>query len=120
MKAGRSTCDGNYGSGFPFTRTQGFYEGNPFTDGISSDYTTSNGELTTVYDALDKGRLPDYHRLDLGLTKTWTLSERSSIDLDLSVTNAYDRENIFYFDRTRNTRVDQLPLLPSAGLSLTF
>ncbi|MCB9170041.1 MAG: TonB-dependent receptor [Flavobacteriales bacterium] len=110
----------NYGSGFPFTRTQGFYEGNPLTGGIGSDYTTANGELTTVYDALNKGRLPDYHRMDLGVTKTWDLGEHSSIDLDLSVTNAYDRQNIFYFDRVRNTRVDQLPFLPSAGLSWSF
>jgi hypothetical protein len=30
----------------------------------------------------------------------------------------YDRPNIFYFDRVRYTRVNQLPLLPS--LSATF
>jgi len=40
--------------------------------------------------------------------------------LDLGVTNALNRENIFYFDRVRFERVNQLPLLPSAGISFRF
>jgi hypothetical protein len=37
------------------------------------------------------------------------------------VTNAYDRQNIFYFDRvTLRAQVNQLPLLPSVGISYTF
>ncbi|MCC6401753.1 MAG: TonB-dependent receptor [Flavobacteriales bacterium] len=110
----------NYGSGFPFTQTQGYIEGNPFGSGIGTDYTFSNGELVLLYGPLNQGRLPDYHRLDLGVTKTWRLSDRSAIELDLSVTNAYDRDNIFYYDRVRARRVDQLPVLPSAGLSWSF
>ena len=42
------------------------------------------------------------------------------MELDISLTNAYDRQNIFYYDRVANTRVDQLPLLPSAGVSYSF
>ena len=40
------------------------------------------------------------------------------VELDLSLTNTYDRENIFYFDRVRFERVNQLPLLPSVGVEL--
>jgi len=36
------------------------------------------------------------------------------------VTNAYNRENIFYFNRVKYERVNQLPLMPSIGMSLTF
>ncbi|MBK6540606.1 MAG: TonB-dependent receptor [Flavobacteriales bacterium] len=110
----------NFGSGFPFTQTQGYIEGNPFGSGIGTDYTTSNGELVLLYGPLNEGRLPTFHRLDLGMTKTWKLSDRNIIEFDLSVTNAYDRQNIFYYDRTRGKRVDQLPILPSAGLSWSF
>ncbi|MCB0793648.1 MAG: TonB-dependent receptor [Flavobacteriales bacterium] len=110
----------NFGSGFPFTPTQGYIQGNPFTGGIGSDYTTSNSDLTLLFGDLNANRLPAYHRFDLGLTKTWDLSEHSSVDLDISVTNLYNRENIFYYDRTRNERVDQLPILPSVGLSWSF
>ncbi|MEO8068417.1 MAG: TonB-dependent receptor [Flavobacteriales bacterium] len=110
----------NYGSGFPFTKTQGFGEELTFDDGIGTDYTTSNGELHTFLSDLNQGRLPQYHRLDIGVTKTWRLDEHQRVELDISVTNAYDRQNIFYYDRVANKRVDQLPLLPSAGLSYSF
>jgi len=40
--------------------------------------------------------------------------------VDLSLTNTYNRENIFYFDRVRFKRENQLPLLFSAGISYKF
>lgn len=110
----------NYGSGFPFTQTQGFYGSIPFAGDINTNYITSNADLATIFGPINAGRLPDYHRLDVGLTKEWRLDEHKVIELDLSVTNAYDRKNIFYFDRIRFERVNQLPFLPSAGLSFKF
>ncbi|MBK9759787.1 MAG: TonB-dependent receptor [Flavobacteriales bacterium] len=110
----------NYGSGFPFTPTQGFYEELPFNNGIGQDIPTANGNLGVLYGDLNGKRLPDYHRLDLGVTKTWKFSDRSVLQVDLSVTNTYDRRNIFYFDRVTAQRKDQLPLLPSVGMSFTF
>ncbi len=109
----------NYGSGFPYTQTQGFYGAVPFT-GINEDYVHSNAELETIFGPLNQGRLPDYHRLDVGLTRIWKFDEHKTLEVDLSVTNAYDRENIFYFDRVRYERVNQLPFLPSAGISFRF
>jgi hypothetical protein len=50
----------------------------------------------------------------------WKFDEHKVLELDMSLTNAYDRENIFYFDRVRFERVDQLPLLPSVGVSYKF
>ena len=52
--------------------------------------------------------------------KTFTFGKRTKLEAMLSVTNVYNRENIFYFDRINFERVDQLPIMPSAGLSLTF
>jgi hypothetical protein len=37
-----------------------------------------------------------------------------------SATNMYNRENIFYFDRIRNKRVNQLPIMPTIGITLNF
>lgn len=110
----------NYGSGFPFTQTQGMFEQVTFPDGVGTDIISQNGQMRLIYGDLNKGRLPAYHRLDLGLTKTWKLDEHQRVQADLSVSNAYDRQNIFYYDRIRNKRVDQLPLLPSIGISYTF
>lgn len=110
----------NLGSGFPFTLTQGYYENISFADGINTDYTTTNGQLGIIYADLNKGRLPYYHRLDLTLKRHFILGQNSGLDAIVSVTNLYNRKNIFYQDRITHERVDQLPFMPSIGLNLTF
>ncbi|HPD64700.1 MAG TPA: carboxypeptidase-like regulatory domain-containing protein [Bacteroidia bacterium] len=109
----------NFGSGFPFTQTQGFYELLDFSGGINEDYTKTNGTLGILYAETNQGRLPSYHRLDISLKKTWK-TENHSIEANVSVANVYNRHNIFYFDRITAKRVDQLPILPSAGLTWSF
>jgi len=111
----------NLGSGFPFTQTQGYYENYTFTeDGVNTDLTTANGDLGIQYGSLNGGRLPFYHRMDLSLKRRFVIAENSVLEANVGVTNAYDRENIFYFDRVEFERVNQLPILPSFGMSWTF
>ena len=110
----------NFGSGFPFTPTQGFYESITFNNGLNTNYTNTNGNLGIQYGDLNSKRLPDYHRLDLTVKRKIELNNRSTLEAVASVTNTYNRENIFYFDRVKYQRVNQLPVLPSVGLSLTF
>ncbi len=111
----------NFGSGFPFTLTQGFYTNFNFDDGLGTDVNTGNpdGLPGIVYASKrNSGRLPYYHRLDLSLKRTFKFSKYSSLEATASATNVYDRPNIFYYDRVRAERVNQLPLMP--GLSLAF
>lgn len=110
----------NFGSGFPFTKTQGFYPSINYSDGIYTDYTTANEELGIIYADLNTGRLSTYHRLDIGLKKIFTLGRYSKIEANISVTNVYDRQNIFYVERTTFEKIYQLPFMPSAGLMFTF
>ncbi len=111
----------NMGTGFPFTQTQGFYGQFNYLDGIDTDYQTANPDLGIIYaDERNGGRLPDYHRLDVSLKKRIEFTDYINLEITASVTNAYDRQNIFYFDRVRFERVDQLPILPSLGAKLTF
>ncbi|MBE50284.1 MAG: TonB-dependent receptor [Flavobacteriales bacterium] len=110
----------NLGSGFPFTQTQGFYENIIFENGINSDYISENGELDIKYGELNGGRLPYYHRLDISITKTMQINKNLIVEISASVTNAYNRQNIFYFNRISHERVDQLPILPSGGISIRF
>ena len=110
----------NYGSGFPFTQTQGFYENQQLNNNINTDYTTSNGTLGTTYAALNTGRLPSYHRLDIGLKKTLPVGENILFEFSAGCTNAYNRENIFYFDRFKFQRINQLPILPTLGMNMKF
>jgi hypothetical protein len=111
----------NLGTGFPFTQNQAFIEGVNFNDGVSTDYTSANGDLNILYSSkINGGRLPIYHRLDLSFKKTFNIKDKVKIELNASVSNVYNRENIFYFDRARFTRVNQLPILPSMGMSIGF
>ena len=110
----------NFGTGFPFTKIQGFYEYLTFQDGINFDYTTANGEIGILYDELNKGRLPMYHRLDFDAKRKFYFNEHTTLELDLSVTNVYNRANVFYVDIITSDVVNQLPILPSLGMTLTF
>jgi hypothetical protein len=42
------------------------------------------------------------------------------LEFNLSVTNIYDRDNIFYVNRITGDKVYQLPIMPSFGMSLGF
>lgn len=111
----------NYGAGFPFTLTQGFYGQYDLLGGIDSDVLSGNPDLGIIYsEERNSGHLPDYHRLDMSFKKTFEISRKVKFELLASVTNVYNRGNIFYFDRIRYTRVDQLPILPSLTGKLEF
>lgn len=110
----------NFGSGFPFTQTAGFYPKLDFSDGVNTDIIGQNGNLGVIYAGFNEGRLPTYHRLDLSLKYTLAVTTRSELDINLSVSNVYNRDNIFYFDRVRFRQVNQLPILPSLGLLYSF
>ena len=109
-----------FGSGYPFTQTQGIFSQLLFGGSIVSDYTQENGEYSLHYADLYKGRLPSYHRLDVGVKRKFSLGTRSILELSLSATNLYSRENIFYFNRITFERVNQLPILVCLGATLTF
>ena len=110
----------NMGSGFPFTQTLGFYEQYDFSNGTGTNLINSNGNIGIIYDDLNGGRLPYYHRLDITLKREFVLSLNSILEANVGVTNAYNRANIFYFDRVNFERVNQLPLMPSAGVKISF
>jgi len=110
----------NLGTGFPFTQIQGYYEYLNLPGGINTNFISENGQLGIVYGDLFTGRLPIYHRLDIDVKRNFYLSAKSKLVLDLSITNVYNRENIFYVDIVTNEVVYQLPFMPSFGFSLYF
>lgn len=112
----------NLGSGFPFTKTKGFYNFQDFLPGVDTDYETNNPqEVGVIYsETRNGGRLPYYHRLDISLQKNFKFSKYTGLELNASVTNAYNRPNMFYFDRLSYQRVDQLPMIPSVSAKIYF
>ena len=109
----------NLASGFPFTQTQGFYEGADFSS-IDQNYTSANGSLELELAEINKGRLPYYHRLDVNIKRKFVLGKNSILEANLGATNSYNRDNIFFVDRVTQDKVYQLPIMPSFGMSLTF
>ena len=125
----------NFGTGFPFTQTAGFYQSVDFSEGIATDYTISNSnEVAIEYANLNEGELPTYHRFDLTGAKTFKKykiikeedSDRekkklqSEIMVTAGMTNLYNRDNVFYVNRVTSEVVRQLPIMPSVGFSFTF
>ena len=109
----------NIGSGFPFTQVSGFYEHYQFDD-MGMDIVGAEGDVGIIYGELNKGELPWYHRLDIDIKRKFYFSENTILEADLSVTNVYNRENIFYIDIMTGEEIYQLPLMPSFGLTLSF
>ena len=69
---------------------------------------------------LNQGRLPTYHRLDLDVKRRFFFSENINLEIDLSVTNVYNRKNIFYKNIITGEDVYQLPIMPSLGFTFSF
>lgn len=109
----------NLGSGFPFTPTVGFFGDVKFDEG-RSDYTSQNPNLGLAYGDINSERLPWYSRFDVSLKRKFVISEHSLLEVNAGCTNLFNRENIFYVDRVTQDRVNQLPILPSLGATLSF
>lgn len=108
----------NLGSGFPFTRTSGFYEDLQLNQGINTNVYGENGTLGIMYESkINNGRLPIYHRLDLGIKKKWQVGKRIQMELNLGLSNVYNRNNLFYINRVTQEKIYQLPILPTLGFS---
>ena len=110
----------NFGSGFPFTPTQGYYPQVDFNNQFTYDYTNSNATLGYVPGDYNSRRLPDYHRMDISIKWFYDISTHTRLEINIGATNVYNRENIFYYDRVKNKRVNQLPILPNINMSLKF
>ena len=109
-----------YGSGLPFSQITGFYDRLYFSglfDG--GGYIDEKGEPYTMLGAKNTGRLPTYHRMDVSVSKAFNF-EWVRLIAEASVLNVYDRNNMFYYDRTTGERIDMLPILPTVNLRVEF
>jgi len=114
------------GTGTPYTPLCGefvrrIYDGtrNAFDTGINSRSIEPVGCERNI------ARYPVYHRLDVSATRSYRRG-RATLTPFVSVVNAFNRKNVFIYTRdfsvnppTQNA-ISQLPLLPTAGLSVEF
>ena len=101
-----------YYTGVPFTLLAGYYDKLHF-DNVADKFSLFGSQLITpLLGERNTARLPEYHRLDLNITKSFDLSFMKMY-LSFSIINVYDRKNIFYFDRDTGERINMLPFLPT-------
>jgi hypothetical protein len=111
----------NLGSGLPFTPSAGGYQSENFSGGVNTDYTTTNPQsVTTILGEFNSSRLPYYHRLDITLTEKFEMKNKDVLEIIASLTNVYNRNNIFYVNRVTSEKIYQFPILPSMGVSYKF
>lgn len=107
----------NFASGTPFTQIAGYY------DKLGTEILSDTPFLLDAYypfmvlNSRNLGRLPDYHRLDFSVSKKINF-DNIKLEMDLSLLNFYNRNNIFYFRRDTGERVNLLPFLPSFSLKV--
>lgn len=108
-----------YGTGLPFTQSIGFDDW--FLLDGRVDIPNEPGVVGRVlYGPPYQARLPEYHRLDVSLERSFTLSKHVRVLGQAGLINAYNRPNIFYLDLFTLEQVDQLPLIPTFGFKVEF
>lgn len=77
-----------------------YYTGNAVT--FPSGKYEVDGQVVGYYTERNGYRMPDYHRLDLGLTWIRKKSRKFESSWNFSVYNAYGRENAYFIDFRQN------------------
>ncbi|RNC83867.1 MAG: hypothetical protein ED557_08840 [Balneola sp.] len=107
----------NLGSGKPYTKVFGF----DLIPDVTLGTTDENpGVPRTFYSQPYNDRLPYYHRLDVSIQRSFTISKNMVFDTEIGCINTYDRSNVFYVDLNALERVDQTPILPYAAAKISF
>ncbi|WP_439582010.1 TonB-dependent receptor [Dyadobacter bucti] len=95
---------------------------------------TGNGSAPKfIYNNRNNGRMPSFHRLDIGAVRSLTTARKRKAELSIGLYNAYNRNNPLYLDlkiqRSNSDfkpteigikQVSFLPVLPYIGYTLKF
>lgn len=108
-----------FGTGFPFTQTVGYYDRLGLSDLFRGSSLGETGRPYAILGERNAARLPTYHRLDLSGTYRFVVRPISG-SVGVHIVNVYNRKNIFYFDRKTGQQINMLPFFPTATLSLEY
>ncbi len=109
----------SYATGQTYTQLQGTYDLVNRPTGASSLGVSQVGRLNA-------SRLPVYHRLDLGFSRTNRFFSIGTYELQLQAINVYSRRNVWFYLYDRDKQpierqtVGMLPFLPNVSFTVTF
>jgi hypothetical protein len=119
LKGLNITLKWEYGSGFPFSETVGYFDRLTLDNALPGRFELETGPPYIMLGAKNAARLPGYHRLDASISYELSL-HGFEISVGADLLNLYDHKNIFYFDRTTGQRVNMLPFFPSATITVKY
>jgi hypothetical protein len=102
-------------TGRPYTQSTGFYDKTYIENFWDQFLTLEPVKAYSLLNGKNAARLPIYHRLDMSLSKEFLLFFMK-MTLEANIINVYNRQNIFYFDRSTGERINMLPILPTVSL----
>lgn len=113
------TARWEFGSGFPFTPSIGYYDRLTFNDLLQFPILREPGTPYLRLGEKNSIRMPVYHRLDVGATYRFVLG-RLSGGIGVQIANVYGRQNVFYVDRVTGQLITMLPFFPSVNISVEY
>jgi hypothetical protein len=117
VKGLNATLKWEFGSGFPFSETVGYFNRLTLDNGLPGRFELETGPPYMMLGEKNAARLPGYHRLDASVSYELNLAG-FEIAVGADLLNLYNQKNIFYFDRTTGQRVNMLPFFPSVTLTV--
>ena len=94
--------------------TWSFHTGRPYTE-LKAEPIWLNGQLrdceSTFHGPINASRLPNYHSLDLRLTRTKS-NQKLSLSWYVQVLNLYNHQNVHEYAVNVDCQVEAEPLLP--------
>jgi len=113
----KSMLTWTYKSGLPYTPIIGYYDKLFFNPSTFNSNIYDNYFPYSVLGDKNSTRLPAYHRMDIGVSKIFDLNYfRATVDA--SITNIYNRKNLFYYDRSTGERINMLPFFVSVNVKV--
>ncbi|TVQ01783.1 MAG: hypothetical protein EA359_13220 [Balneolaceae bacterium] len=103
-----------YSSGNPYTK---LFAIDMLLDVSTQHPLTDRGRMVSLYSEPFDGRFPSFRRLDVSLSRPFRLAPGFTLEAEIGAVNAYNVQNIFYFDVNTMQQVDELPFLPYLSLS---
>ena len=107
----------DFSTGMPFTPLMYFWE-YPSNANIPNTMGFPTYSEYVKYGVINSRRLPCYHKLDLSFTRDFKLSGFPKAEVSLSITNVYDRANIFYYNRRTGKRVNMMPFMVTGSIGM--
>ena len=106
-----------YKSGLPNTPIIGYYDKLFFNSSEINTNISNNYLPYSVLGDRNSIRLPAYHRMDVGISRIFDFNI-TRVSVDASITNVYNRENLFYYDRSTGEIIYMLPFFVSVNVKV--